>query len=470
MTYTEAVARATEIKAQVQSKKMPPWKADRSYTHFTAEKYLSPSEINKIVSWVDNGTPEGITAHAPVMPVYTTNAEISSPDKVFSMAPYTIPDTSSSDVYRCFVLPGSFTGTPYVVGLQVLPGNNSVVHHVLVFQDSTSTPDSLDAFDAAPGFDGFGAMSSSGGSLIGTWAPGTGAYFFPQHMGVRVKHNAKIVIQVHYPISGIGQMDSTKVLLKLSNDTTLRNVRIQPLLNEGLDMTDGPLHIGPDSVKTFHEAFQVPANMSLISLFPHMHMLGRSIKVYNVNAAGDTIPLINIPDWDFHWQGFYNVRRPIKLGDTSWLYAEAFYDNTTANPDNPHHPPVAVDAGYASTDEMMLTYFALVPYQPSDDTLIIDTSTYIPSYRNCAFPAAVEERNVSEISLYPNPAKDIVHLQFAEIFRGQLEVVNTLGEICKLLEINEEEINLDVHELPAGIYQLHFNSRQQQFCIKLLKE
>jgi hypothetical protein len=194
------------------------------------------------------------------------------------------------------------------------------------------------------------------------------------------------------------------------------------------------------------------------------------MKVYNVNTAGDTIPLINIPDWDFHWQGFYNVQRPVKFDDSSWIYAEAFFDNTTANPDNPNHPPIAVEAGYASTDEMMLTYFALVPYQPSDDTLIIDTSTYIPSYRNCAFPAAIEDSKLSAMSVYPNPVKDMLHLQFAESYQGCLQLINTLGEICKQWRLTGDEMHVDIHDLAAGVYQLRVSTATRQFSEKLLKE
>jgi len=457
VTYAEALAQAAGIKTQVQSKQMPPWKADRNYRHFAAEKYLSDDEINTIVRWVDSGSAEGISAHAPPPPVYAGTPEISSPDKIFAMTHYTVPDTSTDDVYRCFLLPGSFTGNPYLVGLEVIPGNSAIVHHILVFQDSTSLPDSLDAADPAPGFGGFLAMGSPGGSLIGTWAPGSGAYFFPNHMGVRIKQNARIMIQVHYPVSGAGQTDSTKVLMKLSYDSTLRNVRIQPFLNEGVDMIDGPLHIPAGAVRTFHEAYNITSDLTLLSIFPHMHLLGRSVKIYDLNAAGDSIPLINIPDWDFHWQGFYNLQRPVKLPAHTRIYGAALYDNTNANPNNPHIPPIAVNAGYSSNDEMMLTYFATTAYEPGDESIIFDTSTVIPSYLGCSYVTGMPEINFSAMKLFPNPSNSRLEVQLSDYQDTQLEIFNMMGELVYSKKLDSVESILDVQDWSAGVYQLRIN-------------
>ena len=70
--------------------------------------------------------------------------------------------------------------------------------------------------------------------------------------------------------------------------------------------------------------------MSLISILPHMHLIGKSWLVYAENN-GDTIPIISIPDWDFNWQNFYQPEYMLKLPQGYTLHAYAVYDNTSSN-------------------------------------------------------------------------------------------------------------------------------------------
>jgi hypothetical protein len=49
---------------------MPPWKANRAYSHFADERYLTNAEIDIISRWVDGGMPEGVVfmrrLHQPI--------------------------------------------------------------------------------------------------------------------------------------------------------------------------------------------------------------------------------------------------------------------------------------------------------------------------------------------------------------------------------------------------------------------
>jgi hypothetical protein len=53
--------------------------------------------------------------------------------------------------------------------------------------------------------------------------------------------------------------------------------------------------------------------MSLIAVHPHMHLLGREMKVWARMKDESVRPLIHIDDWDFNWQGFYFVSKPVAL-------------------------------------------------------------------------------------------------------------------------------------------------------------
>ena len=111
----------------------------------------------------------------------------------------------------------------------------------------------------------------------------------------------------------------------------------------------------------------IPIDISVLSVFPHMHLLGQTIKAYAVDPQGDTVKFVNVPHWDFHWQDFYFFRHIQKAPAGSVIKGEATYDNTVNNEHNPSNPPVWVTAGESTTDEMFMVYFHYLYYQPGDE-------------------------------------------------------------------------------------------------------
>ena len=49
------------------------------------------------------------------------------------------------------------------------------------------------------------------------------------------------------------------------------------------------------------------------TITPHMHLLGRDMKVTATYPDGTVRPLIHIDDWDFNWQSTYTFSQPISL-------------------------------------------------------------------------------------------------------------------------------------------------------------
>src|SRR5436190_20317930 len=54
LSYDDAIKKANKIKFVTQTRFMPPWPADREYSHFSGERGLSENEIELIKSWDDN--------------------------------------------------------------------------------------------------------------------------------------------------------------------------------------------------------------------------------------------------------------------------------------------------------------------------------------------------------------------------------------------------------------------------------
>ena len=110
-------------------------------------------------------------------------------------------------------------------------------------------------------------------------------------------------------------------------------------------------------------------SISLISIMPHMHLLGQSFKSYAITPNGNVIPLVNVPKWDFNWQTTYTFNNFILLPKGTVIYAQAEYDNTVNNPLNPNNPPKLVKYGWGSKDEMMNLVIYYVRYKNGDEQI-----------------------------------------------------------------------------------------------------
>jgi hypothetical protein len=89
---------------------------------------------------------------------------------------------------------------------------------------------------------------------------------------------------------------------------------------------------------------------------PHMHLLGKQIKVTMTPPDGTATTLVNIKDWDYNWQETYFFKEPIKVKTGTRFDVEAIYDNSTGNPNNPFNPPRTVWFGEQTTNEMCFVF------------------------------------------------------------------------------------------------------------------
>jgi hypothetical protein len=134
------------------------------------------------------------------------------------------------------------------------------------------------------------------------------------------------------------------------------------------DIVNQPFFLPANQKPTFYiQSDTIESDISLISVMPHMHYLGKSFESYAVTLASDTIPLIRIPKWDFNWQTMYQFEGYLKIPAGSVIYAVASYDNTVNNPLNQYFPPRNVTYGWRTVDEMMNLVFYYLDYKKGDE-------------------------------------------------------------------------------------------------------
>lgn len=452
-TYNDVYQNRYAVAASVQAGSMPPFPPSQKKQRYAHANTLSDHEVKEIADWVNNFAPLGDANAIPTPPAYNSGYSLSNPDKVLKIPTYTVNTTK--DLYRCFVLPLNNNSAQFIRQIEVVPGSRDIVHHALIFQDTSGKPLSLDNADPLPGYTAFGGTGSSSSVLITGYTPGQGLFEYPQGFGARVNAKSYIIIQIHYPGGISNRKDSTQVRIKYGTGTP-RNISTAPILNHSVSLKNGPLSIPPNVVKTFYAEYKINVNVTVTGVFPHMHLIGRSIKAYFLSPSRDTTWLVDVPQWDFHWQGFYSFRKPILVPAGSTLYGEATYDNTVNNPNNPNSPPITVNQGEGTADEMFLVYFNYTGYVPGDTNIIIDTASHLAHHASCFNTSGNEELYTDEITLAPNPVRDCLTVRGLE---GNFNACLYSGEGRVVLQRNMSgAVPLDVSALPAGVYYLRIQS------------
>jgi len=456
-SYDDVVAYKELILMEVTAGTMPPWPAKSPENHFIGDNSLTDDEINAIDEWIRNGTPTGDMNMAPDAPVFETDIQITDPDFIIELPEYTVPNLEDNDLYKCFVFPLDFDEDVFVKAIEVLPGNKKAVHHVLLYHETSNIPINLDNQDPEIGYTCFGGIGSNNAKLIGGWAPGGEAQFYPDEMGVKVPGKTNLVVQVHYPAYAHGEVDQTNIRLKLSQ-VEQRSLAVEPVLNHFTSMLDGPLIIPANTVKTFNQLWTTPIKITLVGTAPHSHLICTSMESWAVTPSGETIDLVTIPNWDFDWQKFYGYNRPIVLEAGTKIYGRATYDNTINNHHNPNSPPQLVTLGEDTDEEMMVFFYTFTGYQPGDENLVFEDSFHAEHIDGCSFELT-DNHSVLEdgdVVLFPNPVGKELFLE-SDSKVNWVQIYDVLGH--KVIDIKAEEITrINTSNMTPGTYSVQLKT------------
>jgi hypothetical protein len=227
-----------------------------------------------------------------------------------------------------------------------------MVHHVVLYTDTTGTSEALDAQDPGQGYRCFGGPGIPTAGVLGLWAPGNEPRRIPNEVGLSLPAGTRIVMQIHYSaLSGVRQPDTTSLALHFSPVPVRKILRAVPILNETFRIPPG----APDHEVTASFPL-VPTPVHVHSVTPHMHLLGRKMRLWATRPSGEQVCLVDVQDWDFHWQRTYTFADPVAVPLFSRVDLTARYDNSAANPENPSDPPREVGWGENTTDEMCIAF------------------------------------------------------------------------------------------------------------------
>jgi hypothetical protein len=354
-SYADAYSKRVQISLAVSDRVMPPWHAAAGCAQYKNDPSLSAQDIATLRGWVDSGAPEGDPRDLPPPLTFSDDWSLGQPDLVLTMPEPLTPNFSAGDVYRCFVLPTGISQDRFVSAAEIAPGSATMVHHVILFVDSSGVSEQLDAQEPGPGYTCFGGPGFSMVSSLGAWAPGNAPSFLPDGIGMSLPGNARVVMQVHYSaLSGVSEPDRSSVGLYFARSVVRKRFLFAPIINTDFVIPAGAAdHEVRASIPFF------PFGVHAYSVTPHMHLLGRKMTVRATLPDGTQRCLVDVQDWDFHWQRSYEFRDPVPLPIGTRVDLTARYDNSAANPQNPNSPPREARWGEATTDEMCIAFLGV---------------------------------------------------------------------------------------------------------------
>ncbi len=271
--------------------------------------------------------------------------------------PYTpsAPYGKGTDDYRCFVLDPHVDKDAFITGLNILPGQKKVVHHVILFQvppDKVAAVQAKDRSEKGEGWTCFGgtgvetneALDNAG--WLGAWAPGGGEQVMADDVGVPLQKGSRVIMQVHYNLLAGTEPDVSSAQLRLApGSKQLTPLRTQ-LLPAPVELPCRPAHdqgplcerrasvqdtqkrfgsdvglaadylhmlcgkVKPGPVQTCDREVKDPVTIRAAA--GHMHLLGSSISIKVNPGTPREHTVLDIPVWDFDNQGAKPVK-PVHL-------------------------------------------------------------------------------------------------------------------------------------------------------------
>lgn len=395
LNYDDAKRNANKIKFTTQNKFMPPWPADPNYSHFDGERVLNETEIALIKNWVEDNCPRGDSLKEPKTPNFHEGSFFGKPDMVIKLPQPVAIKGNGIDAFLMLKYPFALEKDTFVQYVEFVPDKRKLVHHVnghLLSYDNSRTFDYTKGENSLPDalnnyIDAYSKMGLTYTDKKNPPLPallGNVVYYLPGYIppvykedigGFRLPKNGVFFLKnIHYGPSNIDTEDNSHINIFFRKTPPKRPVFETQMGTFGISEIEPKLIIPPNEIKTFHTQVQIQNDISILSVNPHMHLIGKSFVAYALPPQGDTIRLVRINKWDFRWQYYYTYNNPVKIPKGSVIHVYGTYDNTDKNPFNPFHPPRTIEQGEGNesmqtTEEMFQFIFTYMPYKQGDENI-----------------------------------------------------------------------------------------------------
>jgi hypothetical protein len=277
--------------------------------------------------------------------------------------------------------------------LEWRPGNRTAVHHGVASVGDLPEGARLDPDGAMIYADGTREndfttqtpqrrRSGTKFSLVVDYDPGR--YAIPVHsddLGLRIPAGKYVRFNLHYQPTGKPETDRSRIGLWFNTNTNVQEVyrrqagdtlpssadRLQFYRVEGLseawDPGNGREETHWPAIPPFAERYTVMGitpilePITVYGFTPHMHLRGKDMTWSVTYPDGRNEVLLSVPNYNFNWQFYFDLAKPLKIPAGSTITNVAHYDNTPKNKYNPA-PEKEVYWSEQSWDEMYCPFVA----------------------------------------------------------------------------------------------------------------
>lgn len=321
------------IREVILTRRMPPWHADPHVGTFAGARSLTKEQAQTLVHWIEAGSPRG---EGPDPLAETTKQwpewAFGEPDLVLNVPAFDVPATGTID-YQRYTIPNTTGRDLWIRASDTIPGDRSVVHHVLVGVYDPKLPERERMVRASSG-------------ELGAYVPGNGPVMYPQGTGVLVPKDCSFAFQLHYTSSGKATRDETRVGFYFAKEPPQYEFKTAVLFKPTIQI--------PANTKAYTDSttYEFPREAMVYSLTPHAHFRGSSSNFIARYPDGREELLLSVPKYDFNWQTTYSLTTPKLIPAGTRIVHSTTYDNSAQNPANPD-PNRVVPWGEQSWDEML---------------------------------------------------------------------------------------------------------------------
>ncbi|HJO11237.1 MAG: hypothetical protein QGG67_10890 [Gammaproteobacteria bacterium] len=339
------------IREVLLTKRMPPTQVDPNIGHFSNARYMSEKDLQTLVHWIDAGAPRGAGATDPLTEIEAPNWKswtLGEPDFIIKAPRMEIPATGVLDYINIDVeLP--FAEDKWVRAVQFLPGDESVLHHLLTYVSAPA--ENLDGGEVD--------TRSIARRFLEGYAPGKiDAMTFPEETGVFIPEGHKLSMQFHFTTNGRATSDETLLGLYMYDEP--------PKYENFTRSVSGLFRIPPYAQDhKASAAYVFEADVVVTGLRAHMHFRGKDMKFTAEAPDGSMTDLLSVPNYSYAWQPTYALEEPMALSAGTRVHVTGTFDNSEFNPANPD-PSQELTFGLQSWDEMFIGYWTYHHAEPSN--------------------------------------------------------------------------------------------------------
>jgi len=300
---------------------------------------LSNTEQELIRRWVNQGSVEGPDVTPPMPPEGCggdvpdagppTLEFLASPGD--GVTPYDIPQDSDENVYTCFGFTVPEGPDMHITRFAPTVDNAQAVHHIVLYrdQDPSATPSPSTPFGCG---DNEGNLQVDWLFQYG-WAPGSNGMDFPPDVGMPLKGNTRLVVQIHYhPVPGSRTTDRSGVRIYATTDLRPNEAGMAAMGPQGFMATEAsPVVTAQCNFPLSYMGFSLPfPDTRVFASFPHMHNHGINIKAEHIrnNAVIQTFGRVDA--WSFDAQP--NIPEDVRLVSGDGIRVSCTYGSFNGQP------------------------------------------------------------------------------------------------------------------------------------------